>query len=88
MPENFEIANIWVFWLLPLPLLIYLFLPPLRFKSAALRFPGFDKAQEYTGQKPRVSSFVERKKIYIWAVIVMIWILITTTLSSPHDYIY
>ncbi len=84
MPENFEIANQWVFWLLPLPLLIYWMLPPVRMKSASLLLPNFQKVQEYTGQAPRKSAFVKRRNIFAWVGLVIIWILILTALSSPQ----
>ena len=84
MPENFEIANLWVLWLLPLPLLVWYFLPPLRFKSASLNFPGFRKAQEYTGQKPVASAMVKKRSPFLWVIISLIWILLLAALSSPR----
>jgi Ca-activated chloride channel family protein len=84
MPENFEIAHLWVFGLLPLPLLIFWLLPPLRMKSASLSIPNFQKAQEYTGQKPRSSALVRRRNIIVWIGLVLIWILLLATLSSPQ----
>ena len=51
MPENFEIVYKFVFWLFPLPFLIYWIMPPLRLKSSSLLLPDFDKAQKYTGEK-------------------------------------
>ncbi len=84
MPENFEIANIWVFWLLPLPLLVYWLLPPLMMKSASLSIPNFKKAQEYTGQHPRSSALVKRRNIFAWIGLILIWVLLLVALSSPQ----
>ncbi len=84
MPENFEIANIWVFWLLPLPLLVYWLFPPLRMKSASLSIPNFKKAQEYTGQHPRSSALVKRRNIFAWIGLILIWVLLLAALSSPQ----
>ncbi len=84
MPENFEIANMWVFWLLPLPLLVYWLLPPLRIKSASLLIPNFKKAQEYTGQHPRFSALVKRRNLIAWIGLILIWVLLLTSLSSPQ----
>lgn len=84
MPENFEIAHIWVLWLLPLPLLIYFILPPLRMKSASLLLPNLDKAQDYTQQKARTSALVRRRNIFAWVGLVLIWILLILSLSSPQ----
>ena len=84
MPENFEIAHIWVFGLLPLPLLVYWLLPPLRIRSASLSVPNFQKAQEYTGQRPRSSALVKRRNIFVWIGLILIWILVLAALSSPQ----
>ena len=84
MPENFEIAHLWVFGLLPLPLLVYWLFPPLRIRSASLSVPNFQKAQEYTGQRPRSSALVKRRNILVWIGLVLIWILLLATFSSPQ----
>lgn len=84
MPENFEIANLWVLWLLPLPLLVYFLLPPLRFKSTSLLFPNFSKALEYTGQKARGSALVKKRGFFIWIALILIWISLIATISSPQ----
>lgn len=84
MPENFEIANMWVFWLLPLPLLVYGLLPPLRIKSASLAISNFSKATAYTNQKPKTSALVKRRNLFGWIGLVIIWILVVASLSSPQ----
>ena len=84
MPENFEIAHLWLLGLIPLPLLIYWLIPPLRMKSASLLFPNLDKAQEYTNQKARVSALVKRRNFFAWISLVLIWILSVFALSSPQ----
>ncbi|GAB3229486.1 VWA domain-containing protein [Algoriphagus aestuariicola] len=84
MPANFEIAYLWVFWLLPLPLLIYLLLPPLRMKSASITLPTYDKALTYTGQKPRKSALVKRRNFFEWLVLMLSWALLLAALSSPQ----
>lgn len=84
LPENFEIANLWVIWLLPLPLLVYFLLPPLRLKSTALKFPNFTKAVEYVGAKPRRSALVKRKNFLSWVVLLLIWMLLLMSAASPQ----
>ncbi|OIQ28505.1 MAG: magnesium chelatase [Bacteroidetes bacterium MedPE-SWsnd-G2] len=84
MPENFEIANMWVFFLIPLPLIIYFLLPPVRQKSSALITPNLAKAAEYTGEKPRTSALVKRKNAVLWLGLILIWIFIIGALSSPR----
>ncbi|MCE2611579.1 VWA domain-containing protein [Flavobacteriaceae bacterium D16] len=84
MPENFEIANIWIFWLLPLPLLFFWLLPALRLKSASLNLPNFQKSAEYTGEKPRTAALVKRRNFFSWLGMWLIWILTLAALASPR----
>ena len=84
MPENFEIAYPWVFWSLPLPLLIHWIFPAVRMKSASLFFPLFTKAQEYTGQKARRSALIKRRNILVWFLMLLTWSLLIVALSGPQ----
>jgi len=84
MPDNFEIAHLWILWLLPLPLLVYYFIPPFRLKSASLLFPNFSKAQEYSGEKARSSALIRKRNVFLWIGISLIWILLLGALSSPQ----
>ncbi|MEI6865921.1 VWA domain-containing protein [Flavicella sp.] len=84
MPENFELINSWVFWLVPLPLLIFLMTPSLKIKSASLLIPNIKKASEYTNQRPRPSSLVKKKSVLEVFVLILIWLLLLTSLSSPQ----
>ncbi|AEV31071.1 Mg-chelatase subunit ChlD [Owenweeksia hongkongensis DSM 17368] len=84
LPDNFELAFPWMLWLLPLPILVYFILPPLRMKSEALYFPGFKKAAGYTGDKPRKSAMVKRRNFFSWLILMIIWVLMIGALSSPQ----
>lgn len=84
LPANFEIAHLWMFWLLPLPILVYIILPPLRMRSAALAFPAFEKAVEYTGQKARKSAMVKRRNFFNWLIMLIIWALLIIAMASPQ----
>ena len=84
MPENFEIAYQFVFWLFPLPFILYWVLPALRLKSASLLLPDFDKAQKYTGEKARKSAEVKRRNFFSWMLLILIWIFLLAALSSPQ----
>lgn len=84
MPENFEIAHLWVFWLLPLPILVYWLLPPLRLKSASLAIPNFKKVEEYTGEKLRNSALIKRKGFFKVVFLFIIWVLLLGAISSPQ----
>ncbi|MGB0806521.1 MAG: VWA domain-containing protein [Salibacteraceae bacterium] len=84
MPENFEIAYQWVFWMFPIPFILYWIIPPMRMKSASLRYPNFLKAQSYTQQKPRNSAWVRKRNFLVWIGLVLIWTSILAALSSPQ----
>lgn len=84
MPENFEIANLWVFLLLPLPLLWYWVMPPFRMKSASLQIPSLVKAEEIIGMRSRASAWVAHRKVAVWMGLLLIWICLLAALSSPQ----
>lgn len=84
LPDNFELAYPWMLWLLPLPILVYLILPPLRMKSESLYFPGFKKAVDYTGDKPRKSAWVKRRNFFNWLLLLVTWVLLIAALSGPQ----
>jgi len=84
MPENFEIAYWWVYWLLPLPLVIYFLLPPFRMRSTSLRLPNFRKTEDYTGERPRRSALVQKRNIMQWVALLLVWVLTLVALSSPQ----
>ncbi len=84
MPANFEIAYPWVFFLLPLPLLVYWLWPPLKMKSASLTLPTFQKAVDYTGQKPKKSALIKKRSWFNRIIMTITWILLLAALSSPQ----
>jgi Ca-activated chloride channel family protein len=84
MPENFEIANIWAFGLLPLPFLVYWLIPALRFSSSALLFPGLKNAEKVSGEKSRKAALIKKRNIVSWTGLIIIWILMIVTISSPQ----
>ena len=84
MPENFEFAYLWVLWFLPLPLLFYWVIPPLRFKSPSLSLPNFDNIQKYTGEIPRKSALIRKRNFWRSLGLWSIWILLLFTMASPQ----
>ncbi|WP_186758096.1 VWA domain-containing protein [Echinicola salinicaeni] len=84
MPENFEIGNMWALFLLPLPILVYWLLPPIRMKSASISLPTYQKVLDQTGQKPRKAAMVKRKGFISWLYLTLIWCLLLAALASPQ----
>ncbi|BDD03074.1 VWA domain-containing protein [Aureibacter tunicatorum] len=84
MPDNLEFAHIWVFVLLPLPILIYWLMPPLRMKSSSLSFPNFKKTSEYSGQKPKKAASIKKKNAFIYLMLFIIWSVLIVALAAPE----
>lgn len=84
LSDNFELAYPWMLWLLPLPILVYFILPPLRMKSESLYFPVFQKAVKYTGGKPRKSALVKRRNFFNWLILFAIWVAMIAALAGPQ----
>ncbi|MGY0393382.1 vWA domain-containing protein [Bizionia sp. KMM 8389] len=84
MPENFHFAYPLVALLIPLPLLIYWLLPPLKNKSTALKFPYFSRVATVTNQKPKKASFIKKRNWFSWFIMYTIWLLLLSALASPE----
>jgi Ca-activated chloride channel family protein len=80
----FEFGYIWVFLLLPLPLLLFWLLPPLKQRREALRYPTFREVEQATGQKASTGAWVSKRNILQWIVLSLVWILTLTALASPQ----
>ena len=77
--ENIEFAFVWVFLLLPLPLLVHLFFPPAPVnETAALRIPFFQNL--HTGLKPKKKS----RSLFRFLLAIIIWVLLLTAAARPQ----
>ncbi len=81
---HFEIAHKWVFFLLPLPLLVYWLWPVLRKRRSALIAPFFYRATNVSGQRPKRNAWVSRKNILAWIAGAVCWIALLAAASSPQ----
>lgn len=84
MPDNFHFAYPLVIFLLPLPLIVYWLLPPIKNRSSALRFPYFNRATLVSDQKPKNASYVKKRRWWVWLVMYAIWGLLLVALASPE----
>ncbi|WP_353476743.1 VWA domain-containing protein (plasmid) [Salipiger sp. H15] len=79
-----ELAHPWVFFLLPLPLLVWRFVAPYRQSVQALRFPSFARIVEALGITPEEGALlVARRRIQMIAG-VLVWILLLLALARPE----
>src|SRR5918993_2631689 len=81
---HFEIAHKWIFFLLPLPLLVYALLPALRKRRLALITPSFARAATVSGEKPETRAWVTRRNILGWIILTLCWISLLAAASSPR----
>ncbi len=81
---HFVIACTWVFFLLPLPLLVYFLLPPFRKRRAALLAPFFRRAAAVSGQHARRSSWISRRSFPALLTLSLCWVLLLAAASSPR----
>ena len=81
---NFELSYPWVFLLLPLPIIIWMVLPSLRKKRAALMSGGYFKLLDLTDQDPKQAAWVSKRHWLAWIVVVLVWCLILSAVSGPH----
>lgn len=70
--------------LLPLPLLVWRFVPPHRERATALRFPFFRRLADAAGAVPRAGATVERRPIAATLAGVLCWVLIVVALARPE----
>ena len=80
----FEFANIWVFWLLPLPLLAFWLLPPLRRRSEVALVPFSQRAAQAAGQKLRKSAWVTKRNWFQWIMLTIAWACLLGALARPQ----
>lgn len=73
-----------VFLLLPLPLAVFLFVPPHRKQVPGTRFPFFRKIAVATGLKPSSGSLVAGRSRLQMVAAISVWVLTITALAHPE----
>ena len=79
-----EFAYPWAFLLLPLPFLVWKFMPPHRERVSALRVPFFDLFVEAMGLEARAGAVVMRRRLIQMVAGIMVWSAIVTGLAKPE----
>ncbi len=80
----FEFGYIWIFFLAPLPMLVFWLLPPLKQRKEALKYPTFQDVEKATGQKASSGAWISRRNILQWIILLLVWLLILASLASPR----
>jgi len=79
-----EFSHPVAFLLLPLPLAVFLLMPPHRRQEPGLRFPFFRKIVVATGLTPSSGSRVVRRSALQMAAAVSVWVLTVVALAQPE----
>jgi len=80
----FEFGFTYAFFLLPVPILLYFLLPPLRQQKTYMSVPFFKNFIELTGIHGKTGVSVSKKKIVNILTISLIWIFLIAALASPR----
>jgi len=80
----FEFGFTYAFFLLPVPILLYFLLPPLRQQKTYMSVPFFKNFIELTGIHGKTGVSVSKKKIVNILTISLIWIILIAALASPR----
>ena len=79
-----EFAFPWALLALPLPLLIWWFIPPYRRQVSALRVPFFETLVRTAGAEARAGAVVMRRRILQMAAAILVWALLVAGLAKPE----
>ncbi|WP_420411564.1 VWA domain-containing protein [Roseibium sp.] len=79
-----EFAHPYAFFLLPLPLAVYVLVPPHQERVSALRFPFFRRLAEAAGQAPKAGSVIFQRTTLQNLAAIAIWGLLVTALAAPE----
>lgn len=77
-------SYIWVFFLLPLPLLLYMFTKPHQEERQAVRVPFFDELVELSGRQPGSGAVVRRQPLLRQIIAAVCWVLLVAALARPQ----
>ncbi|MEM8594237.1 MAG: VWA domain-containing protein [Pseudomonadota bacterium] len=79
--ESFELMWPWVFVLLPLPLLVYFFIPAAKSgNDDALWTPFFDRLSNHHADQASASQ----SNPFMWLLLALIWLTVLLAASRPH----
>lgn len=74
----------WIFFFLPLPILVWWLLPVFREEQQAVRIPFFEEAAKAAGLKPSAGAVVPKRTIMQWILAPLVWGLAIAALARPQ----
>ena len=80
----FEFAVPWMFFLLPLPILVRWLAPAYKARIQAVRAPFFDDIAELSGDTPARGAVVQRRNWFQSLLLPVVWLLLIAALAMPQ----
>lgn len=74
----------WLFFLLPCPLAVFLFVPGYRSGEASIRIPRLWRIADLTGRQPAEGAVVLQRSWISWCLISLIWLAVVTAVARPQ----
>ncbi|MCB1702019.1 MAG: VWA domain-containing protein [Halioglobus sp.] len=81
-----SLEHYWILLLLPLPLLVYRFLPARRESEQSLRVPFFERLVRATGSNPGEVSVIRRRRLAQKILLSLLWIALVLVVAEPVRY--
>ncbi|MBU2899081.1 vWA domain-containing protein [Vibrio hepatarius] len=81
--SNAEFEHPWWFLVLPLPVLIYYFVPAYRTKQTAIKVPFFSQLVNAIGEPPKQGASQLSPSWWQRATLILSWLLIVTAMAKP-----
>lgn len=82
--SSVEIQHIWVFYLFPIPILVWLIIPAIRSNKKALFSPAYSNIKRLLDSKEISLNKSQGNKWYKWIFLIVIWALLLLAFSSPQ----
>lgn len=79
----FELANPWMFLVLPLPLVVYWLTAVYRESHDSIRVPFFQRLIDLTGDKPQKGAVVLQRALFQKIWVPSVWVLLVIALAKP-----
>lgn len=79
-----EFQYIWMFLLIPLPIIIWLILPPYKEKQESIRIPFFEEISSATGIKPSQGAVINKLNLLQKLLAPIIWVLLIVAIAKPQ----
>ncbi|MBL4574595.1 MAG: VWA domain-containing protein [Opitutaceae bacterium] len=79
-----EWAHPWMWTLLPLPLLVYFFLPPYKSSKDSVRVPFFNRLVKVSKKEPGIGSVIIQKLWVQKIWLIVSWLLVISSIAKPE----